>query len=155
MIPSAQPEKVKKRRSTSIPLILGVVILGGIAYYFDAGLHVMTYLIYLQENSKASSEMQKTNAVDLVSKEEFEASQKALFKTKDGNGDGKLQDDEITDELGEKDKDGDGSVSLEEFLATPSSQGGLGKPPDATPTDAEPPAEAVPTDAVPPTEVKE
>ena len=59
MNPSAQPEKAKKRRSTSIPLILGVLILGGLAYYFDAGLHVMTYVMFLQEKSKANSEMQK------------------------------------------------------------------------------------------------
>ena len=134
---SAQPKKAKKRRSTSIPLILCVVILGGIAYYFDAGLHLMTYVMYLQENSKAASEMQKARAIDLISKEKFDASQKALFKTKDGNGDGKLQGNETTDELTQKDKDGDGSVSLEEFLATSLNQGGLGVPPDAAPpTDA-------------------
>lgn len=145
MNPSAQPEKAKKRRSTSIPLILGVVILGSVAYYFDAGLYVMTYVMYLQENSKAASELKKSKAIELVSKEQFEANQKALFKAKDGNGDGKLQGNEITDELAGKDKDGDGSVSLEEFLFIPSSQGGLGKPPDAAP----------PSDAVPPAEVKE
>jgi len=144
MNPSAQPEKAKKRRSTSIPLVLGVIILGGLAYYFDAGLHVMTYVMFLQEKSKATSEVNKARAIDLVSKEKFEASQKALFKTKDVNGDGKLQGDEITDQLAEKDKDLDASISLDEFLAAPPSQGGLGKLPDDAP----------PTDA-PPTEVKE
>ena len=154
MNPSAQPEKAKKRRSTSIPLILGVLILGGLAYYFDAGLHVMTYVMFLQEKNKANSEMQKANAVELVSKEKFEASQKASFKTKDANGDGKLQGNEITDDVAEKDRDGDGSVSLVEFLATPASQGGIGTPPDdARETDA-PPNEAPPNEA-PPNEVKD
>ena len=127
---SDRPEKAKKRRSTSIPLILGVLVLGGLAYYFDAGLHIMTYVMFLQENGKVASEMKKAKAQDLINAEKFEASQKALFKTKDENGDGKLEGTEIGDQLGELDRDKDGSVSLSEFVAGPVSQGGMSKPPD-------------------------
>jgi hypothetical protein len=55
---SSPPETAKKRRSTSIPLVLGVVILGGLAYYFDVGLHVMTYVMYQQEKAKSASYME-------------------------------------------------------------------------------------------------
>ena len=133
MNPIAQPEKAKKRRSTSIPLILGVLALGGLAYYFDAGLHIMTYVMFLQENGKAKSELKKAKEQDLISAEKFEANQKALFDTKDENGDGKLDGTEIGDQLDKLDRDKDGAVSMKEFVAGPASQGGMTKPPEDEP----------------------
>ena len=57
---SGPPETAKMRRSTSIPLVLGVVLLGGLAYYFDIGLHIMTYVMYQQEKAKSASYMDGT-----------------------------------------------------------------------------------------------
>ena len=131
---SSPPETAKKRRSTSLPLILGVVILGCLAYYFDAGLHFMTYVMYLQEKAKVTSEIKEAKKQELVGLEDFKASQEAIFKSKDADGNGKLEGAEIGDLLAEKDKDGDGAVSREEFTAIPpAKQGGLGAPPDQEP----------------------
>ena len=60
---SAPPATAKKRRSTSIPLILGVVLLGGLAYYFDVGMHIMTYVMYQQEKAKSASYMKDMKRV--------------------------------------------------------------------------------------------
>ncbi len=131
---SGRPQTAKKRRSTSLPLILGVLILGGLAYYFDAGLHVMTYVMYLQEKAKVTSEIKDSKKQELVGLEDFKANQEAIFKSKDADGNGKLEGAEIGDLVGEKDQDGDGAVSREEFTAIPApKQGGLGAPPDQEP----------------------
>ncbi len=53
--------KAPKRRSTSFPLILLFAILGLVAYYFDAGPRVMTYIMYLQESRKVRTMQESIN----------------------------------------------------------------------------------------------
>ncbi len=50
---STETNEVKKRRGTSIPLLIGFLILGVIGYY--AGPSIMTYAFYLQESLIAGS----------------------------------------------------------------------------------------------------
>ena len=50
---STETNEVKKRRGTSLPLLIGLIILGIIGYY--AGPTIMTYAFYLQESMIAGS----------------------------------------------------------------------------------------------------
>lgn len=50
---STETKDVKKRRGTSLPLLIGLLILGVIGYY--AGPTIMTYAFYLQESIIAGS----------------------------------------------------------------------------------------------------
>ena len=52
-IESTEPVAPKKRRGTSIPLLVGFVVLGGLGYFF--GEKIMTYAFYLQEMMIAAS----------------------------------------------------------------------------------------------------
>jgi hypothetical protein len=50
---STEKEATKKRRGTSLPLIVGFLILGVVGYFF--GEKIMTYVFYLQEGFIATS----------------------------------------------------------------------------------------------------
>jgi hypothetical protein len=50
---STETNEVKKQRGTSLPLLIGLIILGIIGYY--AGPTIMTYAFYLQESMIAGS----------------------------------------------------------------------------------------------------
>ncbi len=63
---SNNPPADKKRRSTSFPLIFGTVLAGFVAYYFDAGPKLMTYVMYLQEQAKVNAQ------TELARKEKLE-----------------------------------------------------------------------------------
>lgn len=53
---SSNPPTTKKGRSTSFPLIFGTLLAGFVAYYFDAGPKLMTYVMYLQEQAKVNAQ---------------------------------------------------------------------------------------------------
>jgi len=127
-----------KGRPTSIPLLIGVGVLGVAAYF--SGPHVMAYYFLLQEEAKA-------NAIyELASKQKMSGPGGAvasadvivaggppsgggggqrldpeeMFKQRDENGDGKLEGSEISERMQARmatvDKNGDGVISKEEFM---------------------------------------
>ena len=59
----------KKARSTSFPLIFGTLLAGFVAYYFDAGPKLMTYVMYLQERSRVSAEVKEAATAKLEKKD--------------------------------------------------------------------------------------
>ena len=158
MTESSNPTNQVKKRGTSVPLLIGLGILGIAAYF--AGEPIMTYVMYFQEQAKAKvineaagkSNSQKTG--DANSSPEVppmvstsppggagggRPDPEELFKRRDEDGNGKLEGTEITERmqgrLAEIDKDADGAVSKEEFLAAiPSRQApsgnGAGAPAD-------------------------
>ena len=161
MTESTNPANQVKRRGTSIPLLIGFAVLGFIAWM--AGPTVMKYALFFQEQRKhnrINSEIGKTKLPtgdatgDTVSSPEVppmvttggpgggRQNPEEMFKSRDKDGNGKLEAAEISERmqgrLAEIDKDGDGAVSKEEFLAAiPSRQapsGSSSSPPAEPPT---------------------
>ena len=139
MTETTNPANQVKKRGTSLLLLIGFGILG-IAGYF-AGPSVMTYVMYLQEQSKAKAinealwKSKSQELGDVASSPEVPPMVSAggpgarggarpdpeeQFKRRDEDGNGKLEGAEISErmqaQLADIDKDADGAVSKEEFL---------------------------------------
>ncbi len=118
----------KKKRGTSIPLLLGIVGLGVIGYL--AGPTIMTWFFYLEENKKGTRPAEFAYAGPDDPSPPPEGSRggggggnqdpEALFAERDKDSDGKLAGDEISERmqarLEEIDTDKDSAVSKEEFV---------------------------------------
>lgn len=165
MTESTPPANQVKKRGTSIFLLIGFGILGVLAYL--AGPTVMKYALFFQEQRKhnrINSEIGKTKlpTSDAVSSPEAPPMVTAsapggqggpgggrqdpeeMFNGRDKDGNGKLEGTEISERmqgrLAEIDKDADGAVSKEEFLAAIASRqapSGSGSNPPADPPTAE------------------
>lgn len=125
----------KKPRGTSLPLVIGVVVLGLIGYF--AGPSIMTYIFYLQEriyiNERWSQKPAKSPTAPAAQTPETTAEPNSgaggggnmnpeeLFARRDADSNGKLEGDEISERMQsrveELDKDGDKAISKEEFVA--------------------------------------
>jgi len=167
MTESTHPANQVKKRGTSIFLLIGFGILGVAAYL--AGPTVMKYALFFQEQRKhnrINSEIGKSKlpTSDAVSSPEAPPMVTAstpggpgggrpdpeeMFKGRDKDGNGKLEGTEISERmqtrLAEIDKDADGAVSKEEFLAAiPSRQAPSGSSSNAP---ADPPTAEIKLDA--------
>ncbi len=163
MTESTNPANQVKKRGTSIPLLIGFAVLGFIAWM--AGPTVMKYALFFQEQRKhnrINSEIgkKKLPSSDAVTSPEVPAmvttggpggpgggrqDPEEMFKGRDKDGNGKLEGAEISERmqgrLAEIDKDADGAVSKEEFLAAiPNRQAPSGS--NANPP-ADPPTEEI------------
>ena len=69
MNPTGNPAPTKKGRSTSFPLIIGALLAGFAAYYFDAGPKLMTYVMYIQEQAKVKAEVKEAGKAKLEKKD--------------------------------------------------------------------------------------
>ncbi len=155
-----------KGRATSFPLLIAFGVLGTAAYF--AGPTVMAYVFLFQEEAKSRAIYESTRKSNAQGLAEVSARTETptqvggrsegprgampdpeeLFKRRDVNGDGKLEGSEISERMqsrvAELDKDGDGAISKEEFLAERRPGGNANSP-------SAPPVEAVPTEAKPET----
>ena len=143
------PKDAPKRRSTSLPLLVGLVVVGIGAYF--AGPTVLTYVIYLQEkkstvpvapataSSRAPGPGALGGAPSGVSAPGGRVGSggmnpDAIFQQRDEDGNGKLEGGEISERMQarkeELDKDQDGAISKEEFLTgMQGRQSGASRPP--------------------------
>ena len=161
-----------KGRPTSIPLLIAFGVLGVAAYY--AGPTVMAYAFLFQEEAKSRSIYESTRKSNAQGLAEISDSREMptpvggpsgglpgampdpeeLFKRRDVNGDGKLEGSEISERMQSRvaglDKDGDGAISKEEFMAQ-RQPGRNANSPSAPFADAVSTADAVPTDLKPET----
>ncbi len=170
MTESTNPTNQVKKRGTSIPLLIGFAVLGFIAWM--AGPTVMKYALFFQEQRKhnrINSEIgkKKLPSSDAVTSPEVPAmvttggpggpggpgggrqDPEEMFKGRDKDGNGKLEGAEISERmqgrLADIDKDADGAVSKEEFLAAiPNRQAPSGS--NANPP-ADPPTAEIKLDA--------
>ncbi len=140
MTESTNPVNQVTNRGTSIPLLIGLGILGVVAYF--AGKPVMTYVMFLQEQAKAKTidesngKAKSRNAGDIVQSPQVppmvslggpggpgggRPDPEEMFKRRDADGNGKLEGTEISERMqariAEIDQDADGAVTKEEFLA--------------------------------------
>ena len=160
MTESTNPANQVKKRGTSISLLIGFGILGVAAYM--AGPTVMKYAMFFQEQRKhnrINSEIGKTKlpTSDAVSSPEVppmvstggpggpgggRPDPEEMFKGRDTDSNGKLEGTEISERmqarLADIDKDADGAVSKEEFLAAipnrPAATGSSSSAPTDPPT---------------------
>lgn len=146
-----------KGRPTSIPLLIGVGVLGVAAYF--AGPTVMAYYFLFQEEAKAKAIYESVNKQNMSDSGGFVASSdmtsvggppggaggqrrdpEELFKQRDENGDGKLEGSEISERMQARmatvDKNGDGVVSKEEFMEGMQRRSGGNDTPPAPSSDA-------------------
>lgn len=158
----------KKGRGTSIPFLIGALVLGLVAYL--AGPTLLTYAIYFQEKMSRSNAAIKNGEESNRPRPTWPPSfdpvggpppadaaaaggpgggqgggggfdPAEVFKRRDADNNGKLEGDEIGERMKarmeEIDKDKDGIVTMEEFLAgMPSGRGGSRPPSDQPASEA-------------------
>ena len=146
-----------KGRATSIPLLIAFGVLGVAAYF--AGPTAMAYVFLFQEEAKSRAIYESARKQNMSGSVEVASTEMApvggpsggprgampepeeLFKRRDENGNGKLEGSEISERMqsriAELDKDGDGAISKEEFMAQ-RRPGGNATSPSAPSVDAVP-----------------
>jgi len=158
------PSKVARR--SSLPILVGVIVVA-VGLYFGIP-KVITYMMVLDEQAKAKAKLAESlipntsTEVEVTSGgkkmplgaspgggagggagSESRPSPEEAFNSRDKDSSGKLEGDEISERmqgrLAQIDKDSDGAVSKEEFLAA------LQANRAAAPPAAEPPASEPPT----------
>ncbi len=158
-----------KGRPTSIPLLIAFGAIGVVAYF--AGPIVMAYAFLYQEQALSKANYESARYANAQRQPEAgpnpgmpamggqpagadgaRPDPEELFKRRDENGDGKLEGSEISERMQSRiadlDKDGDGAISKEEFMAQRRTGGNANSPSapsvEAALADAKPETPATP-----------